>query len=573
MLLWLRDHPPLHSFTRRIKTPNFFGRPKTLDHYHVAQSALAQTGTQSTHAPKRSYGMVAPILTPNETNPKTWSASSEGISYAPDSNPLVAVPSPIQPTHHDSDTNVQHVETPRMAQPAATWAPLPTKAYTPYNPDAWADQLSFTSLSYKYPTLVESIRNGFNAGIPPISTTFTPQNSSSIDINLKPFLSIISKEFSSKCYFGPFSRASVESLIGPFQTSPLSLVPKSSKNTWRLIQNLSFPLYPSLSDPKIHSINFHINADNFPCTWGIFHIVSLLILSLPPGSQACVRDVSEAYRTIPLHPSQWPGTVVRLNEDLFAINTAACFGLTSAGGIWGHLADALADILRAHGIGPLSKWVDDFFFCRLLKTHILEYNRQRALWKHRISAAGGKKKIRSRIYYSGINLPNGTPEEFDEDMAFPLKALNATPMQDHYQYAYSTRDINDITSPLGVHWAAEKDSDWSSTPTFVGFIWDIEKKTVTLTEKKREKYLEAITQLCNCTRLSLQNVQSLHGKLMHCTYILPNGRAYLTELESMFPAFRDRPLRMLHPPRRLAEDLQWWKNQLRQPIPPVTKQP
>ena len=76
--------------------------------------------------------------------------------------------------------------------------------------------------------------------------------------------------------------------------------------------------------------------------WGTFSTVALLITHLPPGSQASVRDVAEAYRTIPVLPSQWPGLVIRLEaQDQYVYNN---FGFISGSGAYGRLADAGADI-------------------------------------------------------------------------------------------------------------------------------------------------------------------------------------------------------------------------------------
>ena len=78
---------------------------------------------------------------------------------------------------------------------------------------------------------------------------------------------------------------------------------------------------------------------------GNFSTVALLISQLPPGSQASVRDVAEAYRTIPAHPNQWPGLVIRLqSEDQFVVNVCINFGLALAGGVYGLVADTSADI-------------------------------------------------------------------------------------------------------------------------------------------------------------------------------------------------------------------------------------
>ena len=37
------------------------------------------------------------------------------------------------------------------------------------------------------------------------------------------------------------------------------------------------------------------------------------------------------------------------------------FGLSSSAGVFGSIADMLADIYQASGFGPIVKWVNDFF--------------------------------------------------------------------------------------------------------------------------------------------------------------------------------------------------------------------
>jgi len=62
--------------------------------------------------------------------------------------------------------------------------------------------------------------------------------------------------------------------------------------------------------PPVTSNNSYINSDEFPCSWGTFSTVALLIVLLPSDSQVSVRDVAEAYRIAPVTPSQWPGLVI-----------------------------------------------------------------------------------------------------------------------------------------------------------------------------------------------------------------------------------------------------------------------
>jgi hypothetical protein len=161
----------------------------------------------------------------------------------------------------------------------------------------------------------------------------------------------------------------VEHLLGPFQTSLLSLVPKSGKSgRCHAVYNFSYPHSPS---PTIFSINYTIDSNLFPCTWETFSTLCFLVWNLPPVSQASVHDVAEAYQTIPITPEQWPGLVVKLCDDnQFTITTNNNFGLTSAGGIHGNLGDAAVDIFGMSGIGPVLKWVDDHIFIQILCKHI-----------------------------------------------------------------------------------------------------------------------------------------------------------------------------------------------------------
>jgi hypothetical protein len=248
----------------------------------------------------------------------------------------------VEPQAIRNDTNVQVVENPTMG-PKDALEHRQLDPLTPYMVRAWAKQLSDLSLQDKYPRLVQGFLHGFDLGIPHIRSTYTPLNHPSIKSLFNVYTSIINSEFTAGRYIGPFTRSQLESAMGPFQTSPLSLVPKTSKlGRYRAVHDFSHPHDPS---PDATSINSHIDSNDFPCTWGTFATVALLISRLPPGSQASVRDVAEAYRTIPAIPSQWPGLVICLQaDDQFAVNVCNNFGLMSAGGVYGMLADAGADI-------------------------------------------------------------------------------------------------------------------------------------------------------------------------------------------------------------------------------------
>ncbi|KAL5487503.1 hypothetical protein ACEPAI_5611 [Sanghuangporus weigelae] len=453
---------------------------------------------------------------------------------------------------------------------------------SPYNPSEWHSHLCRFGLLSRYPTLVASLYNGFHAGVPSITESFCPSNSASLYEHQGVFDSIVSAEFAAGRYFGPFTRSELEAHIGPFQSSPLSLVAKPSSDKFRLVQNLSFPYKQRLRSPSssVSSIYSHIDSDLFPCTWGTFLTASLLILHLPPGSQGSCRDVADAFRTIPMAPDQWPGIVVRLSEsDQFALNNANCFGLSSAGGVWGLLADAFCDILSGCGIGPIIKWVDDFLFLRILRSELSSYNKKRSLWADKARRLG-RLQVHSRFLFLGDFLPDGRLEEFSDNMEFPLQSLEFTPSlstvlpsqspsaasstiySNDSLFAYSASHVDQISLHLGVPWKHEKTTPFAFTVTYLGFLWDLESKTVSLSDTKSSKYKSAIQSWHTRKWHTLKDVQELYGKLLHASHVLPAGRAYLFGLESMLPTYGDRPDCPHRPARSIRAELEWWTAQL-----------
>ena len=458
---------------------------------------------------------------------------------------------------------------------ALTPAPPPRpRIQTPLVACEWKRALEAAGVLHRYPKIPSFLTYGADAGIPPIRFSFTPPNHQSIALHKTVFNGIVNTEFQKGRYFGPYSKEELENIIGCFQTSPLSLIPKLGKpGKFRLIQNLSYPR----NLINVRSINSSIETDLYPCTWGTFTSVATTIRSLPPGSRGACKDVSEAYRIIPLAKDQWPRTVVRLADDSpsnpkpFALNTCTCFGKKSSGGLFGMFGDALLDILRASGIGPALRWVDDFVLFQILQAQVEEYNKTRAKWRTSIEQNGGRLQNGGRYWYKGERLPSDQTEEFVEDMAEPLKIISAksegTPK---IEYAYSMEDVNDISAKLGIPWEQSKDIPFSEVVPFIGFDWDIEKKTVSLQVKKKEKYSQAVEEWRRRRTHTWQDVQKLYGKLLHSCLVVPEGRAYLTKLEKMLGIFHDSPNKPRHPPRHTDDDILWWLRTLS--LPTLTRE-
>ena len=463
-------------------------------------------------------------------------------------------------------TYAQDVE-PRAMVPSSVLRHRRTNPLTPYKPDVWHRQLDRFGLVKRYPDLCLSIIQGFDVRIPNISKTYAPHNSSIITKYPEVYEEIVEKEFKKGRYLGPFLRSELEALIGPFQSLPLSLVTKPGKpGKYPTVHDFSHPRSSNMN--PVPSINSAINSHHFPCTWGTFSTVCLIIYCSPPGSQASIRDVAEAYKTIPIHHNQWPGLVMQLQgEDSFAANTNNSFGLASAGGAHGLLADAGADILRANGIGPLSKWVDDHIFFRLPQQHLEAYNSQHHIWSQTISKHGGRTHEGSRIWYRGDTMPDGCSEEYDEDMVFPLHDFSntSTCSPTDVFYTYADTDIDLISEELSIPWESSKTIPFATVVPYLGFLWDLDTHTVAIPTEKKARYLSAIEEWHKKCTHTLDEVQGLYDKLLHASLVIPAGRAYLTTLETMLSGLNNRPFMPHTPPCTTASDLQWWMTLLKSP--------
>lgn len=531
----------------------------TASHPYARYASGANLATSCGSARQRSYGTGPPTPTPSGPTtatslpkPVTLPSASTGSAQtaAPPAN---TAPVTAAPAVGMTPTELRDAVRRRAA-----------KALTPYIADNWEAALRRAGLTSKYSHVPDGLRHGFNMGMPRIYNTQTPPNRPSLDEHMDHFSTILANEINKGRYIGPVTRETLEQVIGPFQTSPLSIIPKSTPGKFRPIQNGSFPISPSIEFPNL-SINAQLDADTFPTTWGTFMNTALLIHHLPPGAQAATRDVKEAYRTIPIHVSQWPASVVRVG-DVFFIDTAVSFGEAPASGIYGMVRNGAIDIMRSRGIGPISAWVDDHLFIRLLRQHVAAYNAWRQSCAERILIRGMMSKG-GRSWYGGDVAEDGTREEFDEDCTFPCGALPVPPSSsaEDSTYTYSFQHIDEVSRELAIPWEPDKDQHFASTTVYIGFLWNLDAKTVQLGPEKTAKYLQAINDWFATKTHSGHQTESLYGKLLHACLVVPPGRAYLTVLESMLGTAARNPHLARHDDRHLEADLRWWMHRLENP--------
>jgi hypothetical protein len=187
----------------------------------------------------------------------------------------------------------------------------------------------------------------------------------------------------------------------------------------------------------------------------------------------------------------------------------APFGLAT-GNIQGELADATVDILAAHNIPHVVKWVDNFdFLC------------------HSVASSFA---------------PDGSTV---------------------YSYSFDLDTILHITRPLGIPWhdVSEQGHNFAYHTEYSGFTWDLPNKWVSLSNKKRLKYLNKVVDFLNSSTVTEKEVTSIHGTLQHITFVYSNGCAYLPALSHIITHFPNKWARH-HTSPAVCKDMLWWKETL-----------
>jgi len=164
------------------------------------------------------------------------------------------------------------------------------------------------------------------------------------------------------------------------------------------------------------------------------------------------------------------------------------------------------------------------------------------------------------LWFQGRRRSNSTSDEFNKDCSHPLTNLTAhSPQSEHDAlFTYSMCDIDTISDRLGIPWELSKDQPFNTSTIYIGFEWNLETLTVSLSPPKVAKYLEAIANWHSRDKHTLQDVQSLYGKLLHTCAAIPRGRAYLTGLEWMLKTCTPKPFLPHCPEKTITNDLKWW---------------
>jgi len=263
-------------------------------------------------------------------------------------------------------------------------------------------------------------------------------------------------------------------------------------------------------------VSFHVQRHDSLC----IHIISVLSISAsshsitsqirdtPPGVQFATLDIEAAYQGIPCAPEHKHYLVVYHDGKLY-INHNIPFSLASAAGLQGEVADVTIHIWRMLDIKPSKKWVDDVAIFR-------------------------------------IPSPNG---------AF-LGISNGV----IYQYDYDLAHAKSLISVAKVPWHDSKGQLFEDDSVYVGFLWDVPRKTIVLLEQKRLKYITHLADFLTHyldSRAPKHELEQIAGFLNHSVFAYPKGRSYLPNLYANIATYK-----LDFVPRHISNstksDLKWW---------------
>ncbi|GLB36657.1 hypothetical protein LshimejAT787_0309440 [Lyophyllum shimeji] len=97
----------------------------------------------------------------------------------------------------------------------------------------------------------------------------------------------------------------------------------------------------------------------------------------------------------------------------------------------------------------------------------------------------------SRFWYRGEMMPNGLPMKFDKDDSFPIRDLSTNSLRSSLDavYTYSSANIDALSHTLGIPWEASKTVKFGFSVQYLGLVWDLQERTVSVSQAKKEKYL------------------------------------------------------------------------------------
>ena len=149
----------------------------------------------------------------------------------------------------------------------------------------------------------------------------------------------------------------------------------------------------------------------------------------------------------------------------------------------------------------------------------------------------------------------------DNFVFFRYACLNES--GDSWHYNYDADLIWKVAETLGWPWAPAKFFDFSHTFSYVGFVWDLDSKTVRISEDKCKEFIERMSTWKEGALVTKRDCEVLVGTLNHCALVLPDGRSRLPSLYRLSGSFANKHRLARHRVSKVvSSDVDWWRMRL-----------
>ena len=176
------------------------------------------------------------------------------------------------------------------------------------------------------------------------------RNHNSVNQNTNTVQNMIKKELEKGRLAGPFSKPPFKNFV----VSPLGLVQKKQKNSFRLIHDLSFP--------KLNSVNHFIDKSDTTVKYETLDHVISLVKKFGKNCLIAKTDIEEAFRLVPINPSDYHLLGFTFMEK-FYYDKCLPMGVSTACRIFERFSRALQWVMQSKfNTRGISHILDDFIF-------------------------------------------------------------------------------------------------------------------------------------------------------------------------------------------------------------------
>jgi len=341
-------------------------------------------------------------------------------------------------------------------------------------------------LPLDYPTrhyLLSGVKQGFNVvdiqDLPDSTNRVEMDNYTSVT-NGK-LTTMVEAQIISEIEHGHYVITSQKRLI----TSALGAIAKKSGRSVRLIHDAS--------RPPGGAVNDYAQGDPFQ-----YQTLQDAIDQITPNGYLAKCDLSQAYRVVPVHPSNYTALGLKYtfkgdSEPTYMLDTRLPFGCKLSPQIFNALTQAVRSIMASKGFPNITVYLDDFLICE-------------------------------KSY-----------ERCHETLQVLLKLL---------------RD-------LGFYINYSKLEGPVQRLTFLGITLDTRNMTMELPPDKLLDLHNCLIKTKNAAKLTKRQLQSLAGKLSWCTQVIYGGRFHLRRLLDRIKML-NKPWHRSRITKAMLQDIDFW---------------